>query len=159
MKSMAPSNTEHPARFFDLSRYTSEELVHLWTSAEGQENQALLAASLVDETTFYTVMARMVNDPMDILSGDNVNWTLTDLMEEIVVSIIPLVDISQAGGALLVLGWIQWVKGRLDLAMESFQRIEEQTNFTSAFYSVMYRNVTDAVLPVVVLDKSKSFNG
>lgn len=156
---MAPANTEHHPRFFDLSNYTSEELVNLWSSAEGQENQALLAASLVDETTFYTVMSRMVNDPMDILSGDNVNWTLTDLMEEIVVSIIPLVDISQAGGALLVLGWIQWVKGRLDLAMESFQRIEEQTNFTSAFYSVMYRNVTDAVLPVVVLDKSKSFNG
>ena len=155
---MAPANTERHPRFFDLSNYTSEELVNLWSSPEGMENQALLAACLVDETTFYTVIARMVKDPMDVLSGDNVNWAMADLMEEILVSIIPLVDISQAGGALLVLAWIQWVKGRLDLAMESCQRIEEQTNFTSAFYSVLYRNVADAVLPVVVLDKSKSHN-
>lgn len=156
---MAPSKTKKYPMFYDLSCYTPDELVHLWSSAGSMEYKGLMAASLRNEMTHYTVLVRMVKDPMDILSGDNVNWTLVDLTEEILLSIIPLVDISQAGGALLVLGWIQWVKGRLDLAMESFQRIEEQTNFTSAFYSVMYRNVTDAVLPVVVLDKSKSFNG
>lgn len=150
---MTDTNTgQHPS-FYDLSNYTSEELIHLWSSPEGMANQGLLAAALSDENTFYTVIARMVNEPMDVLSGDNVNWAMTNLMEEILVSIIPLVDISQAGGALLVLGWIQWVKGRLDLAMESFQRIEEQTNFTSAFYSVMYRNVTDAVLPAGLLPR------
>jgi hypothetical protein len=150
---MAFPNTESNTRVFDLSRYTSEELVHLWSSPEGMTNQALLAASLTDELTFYTVTARMVREPMDVLSGDNVNWAMANLTEEILISIIPLVDVSQAAGALLVLGWIQWVKGRLDLAMDTLQRIEEQTNFSSAFYSVMYRKVADAVLPAVMTKK------
>ena len=154
---MAPANTEHHPRFFDLSNYTSEELVRLWSSPNGQENKALLAVALMDEMTFYTVTARMVKDPADVLTGDNVNWVMADLTEEILRSIIPLVDISQAGGALLVLAWIQWVRGRLDLAMEYCMRIEDQTNFTSTFYSLLYNDVARAVLPVVVLDKSKSY--
>lgn len=156
---MAPANTEHHTRFFDLSKYTSEELVQLWSSPNGQENKALLAVALMDEMTFYTITARMVKDPADVLTGDNVNWAMADATEDILRSIIPLVDISQAGGALLVLAWIQWVRGRLDLAMEYCMRIEDQTNFTSTFYSILYRRVADAVLPVVVLDKSKSYTG
>lgn len=150
---MTPSNTAYQPRLFDLSRYTSEELIHLWSSPEGMDNRGLLAAALTDETTFYTIMARMVADPIDVLSGDNVNWAVVNLMEEILVEIIPLVDVSHSGGAVLVLAWIQWVKGRLDLAMDSCQRIEEQTNFTSDFYSVMYSKVASGVLPAVMPEK------
>jgi hypothetical protein len=152
---MTPSDTEPVTRFFDLSGYTSKDLVHLWSSKAGLENQALLAASLVDETTSYTVLARMVDEPMDVLTGDNVNWTMVDVTEDVLISIIPLVDVSQSGGALLVLGWIQWVNGRLDLAMESFQRIEEDTDFRSSFTSVVSSKVANGIQPACVRSITK----
>lgn len=146
---MADRKTNKYPRFYDLSLYTSDELVHLWSSPEGMEYQGLMAAALMDEKTHFTVLSRMVDDPMDVLSGDNVNWNMVNLTESVLLSIIPMVDVSQTGGALLVLGWIQWVKGRLDLAMESFQKIEEETNYRSALTYVMYRKVSSGVQPAV----------
>jgi hypothetical protein len=143
---------QHPS-FYDLSNYTSDELIELWSSPKGMENKGLLAASLMDERTHFTVLSRMVKEPMDVLSGDNVNWPMTNLTEQVLVSILPMVDGSQAGGALLVWGWIQWVNGRLDLAMESFQKIDEETNFRSALTDVMYRKVADAVQPAGLLPR------
>lgn len=144
---MVNAKAKNYPRFYDLSIYTSDELVDLWSSPKGMEYQGLLAASLMDEKTHFTILSRMVSEPMDVLSGDNVNWAMVDLTEQVLISIIPMVDGSQTGGALLVLGWIQWVRGRLDLAMESFQKIEEETNFRSALTDVMYRKVASGVQP------------
>ena len=150
---MANGKTNKYPRFYDLSFYTSDELVHLWSSAEGMEYQGLMAAALMDEKTHFTVISRMVDDPMDVLSGNNINWPMANLTENILLSIIPMVDVSQSGGALLVLGWIQWVRGRLDLAMNSFQTIEEDTNYKSALTYVISRKVAAGVQPAVLLEK------
>lgn len=146
---MAGKKTKNYPRFYDLSIYRSDELIHLWENPEAMEYQGLMAASLMDEKTHFTVLSRMVNEPMDVLSGDNVNWALADLTEDILLSIIPKVDVSQTGGALLVLGWIHWVKGHLDLAKKAFQTIEEETHYKSALTYVMGRKLSDGVQPAV----------
>lgn len=135
---MEPSDIESSELFFDLSQYTSEELVDFWKNDMTimWTDPGFLAASLDDEITFCKILEIMLTDSGDIFSRDNVNWVVTDAIEGILRYILPLASKPQSGGAMLLLSWIDWVNGRLIPAFEAFVPIKE-TNFGSPLVDYM----------------------
>jgi hypothetical protein len=155
---MAPSDIEPSELFFDLSQYTSAELVDFWKSDTMimMTDPGLLVASLDDEITFCKILEIMVTDSSDIFSRDNVNWVVTDAIEAILLDILPLANKPQSGGAMLLLSWIHWVNGRLIPAFESFVPIKE-TNFDSPLVDYMLFQMFPEVVPIA--ERIRAENG